>query len=744
MKNFVFLFLVIGFTNSIDADVSISFVQKGTTIVDVKFSNKDFWIETQFDTSLNFNSPVFRKKISPFVLNDTIMGLKLGRTYRFRTRQIFPNGTIQSDWTYANYNTSNYPFSQYINSDKPINYITTPFHQFTYVYQPLTEFWYDTSPKFNSSRLFKTTRSSNLTPIDIPLYKNHDTIYIRARVSDQTDSLPWKSAMLVTKFKSPIAITGYIPCNDSTTFYVEMISSFRSTFPTLSSKSYIYYNGTLDSSIDYIYRLYGLKNNDPIKIFNKLSYTDGTISDFYYDTIEFNDPLNLTKPLKYVMSYSPTKTIGIFPNACNTGIELELHADTFYNNIIQSQYKNNKTSESALFFNTNWDVLSGNALRYRIIRTGIKGPWFNIPNIYTPVISYAIPIPGDDTSHSEWIIKRDNYQTGKKLEVELDINVEFNSKKKKTYHFNDSGNFRVESMFGRSNYVRCRISDGSFTSKWSNTVYKNFVYEFGQINTLFSQPNWYSIPVNQSLYSGLEMIFGHTPQNLSTFKLSPEIAFTDTFDYTTGDTVYFKLRRKTPIDTSEWSQVLKSVYKGSSTICFTPKMKYCGTANGLDTFHIKWLDKNPDYSNGMQIVFGPRKNQFKGIIEVPKGISSYVINRKQFPANWVFALYPVCKSPNIYSSVKPEWNSLNGEKISSLNDELAEKNIVYSYERGALINLTETTFQYKIHDITGRLMDQGSLYASGIKEITGLSQGIYIITITNTYNLSYSKSIIIP
>lgn len=741
MKRFIFLICIIAVYQSLEAEVYISFNAMGPSKTTLKFSNINWWVEYQFDSTGNFNSPIFRTKISKGSWTDTVMGLRLNKTYYFRSRQVRSDGTVMSNWVNTTYNTARYPLAQFINSGNFVNYVTYPLHKFTYNYFNKADFWYDVSPDFNSPLVYKTSRANDYSPIYLPMYGKYDTLYIRAKVDDDFDSLPWKTVMLVKAFKPILSTAGKSPCNDSSKFNVDLIYNFPTTFSSNTWKTYVIYKGQLDSfAFKSFSKSYELTDNSPFTVITNGQFSEDTFSGSFTDTTLLEDPLKLNQALNYKINTVPNMSILIYPGDCNTGIELELHSDSTYSNLLSTQYKNNKSSGSALQFLTNWSYFDGSALRYRIIRCGIKGKWFNIPTgNYKPSIGYPIQL-GVDTTNSSWTISHNNYILGKQLEIEHDIHIDFITSKKRTYIINDTSKFKLESLFGNYNFVRCRIIDGTYKSQWSNTVSKKFTLgSISKPSNHFTQPSWIC-QSNTYIFSGLQMRFGHSSGQMKYMVLNPQNMFTDIYDFADGDTVYYQLRLFTPIDTSSWSIVFKHIFKGSVDKCFVPWINYNGYQNGLDTFLLSWKDKNPVYTTGFKIYLGPSKREFKGEIELPKTQSSFVIVRKSYPSNWYFALYPACVSPMTYTTIEPEWYPLNGQNTNL--DMVYIPEIYYSLESGTVFNNSETAYSIKLYDNMGRLIMETSIEAGGSHSLSGINEGIYHIQYDNQFKHSQQSILI--
>ena len=721
------------------SQVSMSFPAAGPSNPVISFNKINYWVEYEFDTISTFNSHLYRTKICKGKYTDTVMRLKLARTYHFRCRQIDNKCNPVSDWYYTQYSTANYPLSNFFDSKVPV-YINYPFHKFTYAFSNKADFWFDTQADFKSPRAVKTTILNNLNPTFLPAYK-YDTLYIRSKVYDINDSLPWKTAMLIRDFKPDAYFSPYIPCNDSTKFYTELFYNINSTFRNNTCKSYISYGTYSDSAISTNYiKSMVLVDNQAVRIISVMQFNEDTFSGSFTDTTYLSNPLSLGSALSYNIFTTPNTSIRINTNACNTGIELELHSDSTYSNLISSQYKNNKTTSSPLLFQTAWDYFNPYALRYRIIRCGIKGQWFNIPKYYIPNIAHSEPL-SVDTTNSKWTIFHNNVLTGKTLEVEHDINAFFNSPKKKSYQIKDSSSFILESLFGRHNFVRCRIKDGPMSNNWSNTTFKYFTNKtITDANTTFSQPLWTCTPKVLG-YSGFQMIFGRAENKLIYSIKSMPLQSPDTFDFVDGDTVYFKLRRYTPIDTSAWGPVLKGVFRGDINLCFVPYITYNGYQNGLDTFHIKWKEKNPLYAKGYKLYFGPEKNTYKGIIDLPKTQFSYTINRKQYPANWYFSVYPTCNTPNNYSGIPQVWYPLNGINTGIENNFIST--VFYSQQSGRVINNSDETFTFKLFDNLGRMIEAGSIHALESIALPSIDPGVYHLELDNGQQQFQQKILIL-
>lgn len=740
MKKFILSIFSLSFCLLSSAQVSLSFRSSGSCIANFQVSNINFNAEIQFDTSQNFNTPLLRTKISKGSWTDTVMGLKLGRTYYFRSRQVQTDGVPRSGWSNTQYTTANYPFSNLYNSGKYTNILQNPTHKFIHPYDPKLYFWTDVSPSFNSPRLQKFTRAaSDYTPIFVNLYKEHDTLYIRSKVVDQTDSLPWKDLMLIADFRPVVSYGANAPCTDSNTYRLNVNGYIYTSFTNNNITYYIVQNSGIDSfKSSNFFNNYNLSNNDPIKIITKGYLYEDTFSTQFTDTLIISDPIDLSKPLGYNMQ---NQVITFYTYTCNkTTVELQLHQDTNFNSLINTQTAGTSSSSNQISFTTTWDPFTSQGLRYRVNRLGIWGPWINFSNqSYVPKIIYSGNI-GIDTSTSKWTITRVN-PTNKMLEIELDNTLLFNSVKKKSYLINDASSYNLESLFGLFNYSRCRVVIGTYKSPWSNTVSKNFVKDISNCYLSFSHPDCsYTIPFSM-YFSGAEIQVGYSAKSLPIHINKVNSVFQDTFKFKDKDTVYFRIRRYTPIDTCSWSPVFKSLFRSNSFICATPKIIYNGFRNQLDTFHVVWIDKN-SYIEGAQLMFGPRSYDFRGIIDVPAGVNRYIIKRSDYPAGWWFAVYPKCSSTRSYSSVLPGWYMFNGQKIGI--DQSIDNSLVYfSQDRQCLVNPGESEFDFIVYDQVGHQVYQGHLNAYDRNDLPDLSTGVYHIILNNTFQNYSHLSIVI-
>src|SRR5690606_8630200 len=277
-----------------------------------------------------------------------------------------------------------------------------------------------------------------------------------------------------------------------------------------------------------------------------------------------------------------------------------------------------------------------------------------------------------------------------------------NSSKKKTYYQRDTLLIYLESLFGVKNYARCRLVSATDTTQWSDIAYKNFT--FGPVNQYdlsFSHPTWaYTLKTNNK-YAGTRMKFGYKPTELLFYIDREGLPFWDTFNFVHTDPVYYRLQRYTPIDSTAWSEVLTAVYSTSPGVCITPKLIYNGVRNGLDTFHLNWLNKSPEQNPIINVYFGPKPNTYKAILQVDSGSNHYIVNRKLFPSNWWFGVYPDCPPPRNYTSISPTWFQLDGSNTELEESEIYARSIYYHSASHYLVNSSDLEWDIQLLDCNG-------------------------------------------
>lgn len=733
----IILILLLSFSFVLcQAQVSVNFDKIGTTIVYMRFSNISYWVECQIDTSDLFNSEKRRSKISKGTWTDTFSGLKLGKSYYIRSRQIKNDGTPISNWSGVYYPTAYYPFITYDDVKNGVIYLNSPKQSLNHYNDVETHFWYDTTPDFNSIHLKKYIFKKNTTPIQLKLYENHDTFYYKTFVKDANDSLPWITVKVITDFKPSINMSKVYPCHDSTIYKFNFYYNMNKYFADLYSDVRVYQNNKLITSFNDVYKstVFRLNSYDPIEVRSIITYNIDTSLYTVYDTSFFKDLTGVNSKNQYTIQTIPSNSIRIFGPSCTYfKVELQEHSDNQYNQLLSSQIKDTSLNSPVTIY-TDWSQFSSTALRYRIIVGNDTGIWFNIPNLdYKPIINFYTQ-NSLDSIYSTWSIYRTNPIIGKFLEVELDINSSFNSLKKKTYLIRDSVKFNLESLFGAYNYVRCRLIDGAYISPWSNTVKKEFskgTLHF--IPMVFRHPTWH-FNTSIQIYNGWDFNYGHAPNLLNRHILTSNSWLPDTFDFVNGSQVYYRLRRYTPIDTSEWTTVFNGKYTIDNSICALPKILHNGYQNNSDTFHLVWLDKDPVNSKGYLLTFGPMPNTYKGLIEVNKGTNNLVVHKYTIPPNWYFSIYPVCPSNKTNPTLSPEWFQIN-TKTDLQSGNFYSKTVFYDSENNRVVNLSQQTQSVKIYDQNGRLVMDTSLEAGGNIELIDLNTGIYSAVLINPYQV---------
>jgi hypothetical protein len=702
-------------------------------------------IQYQYDSVSTYNSPQFRSKIVNTGY-DSISGLSFEKQYFFRCRYVNANGDPTSNWSQTTYNTATYPLEVLFKQTTSKAILSVPIYRFLNRYSCFFELWYDTVASFNSSQLKKISTNTLYTYHKIGLIKNKKEYYLRARVVDGSSALPWKTIHVQNDFKPTVSLTSNGGCTDTSIAYFLIFSNYFSDAVSFSNKTYVQYGSHKDSFTSNSYGVnIQIKDTNSIYFYckTKVQYDSAEIN--YTDTQAFRNLLSASGQISYLFRSMPQNAIYFMGASCNTNIELELYSDSTLMTLLKAQTKSNGKINSAISFDTDWDYFKKNVLRYRSIRFGVKSEWTYIyPRNYAPSINHPIQA-ATDTTTSKWTVYREFLFPGKKLEVLLDVNSNFNSPKLKSYTINDSSEFYLESLFDSYNYVKCRITDGVTKTNWSKIASKPFTAApLNNVTLSITHPtgNLYTYP--SSRLNGVQVKMGTDSNNLRYNVIDVPNMFMDTFDFVSNDKVYFKLRRYTGIDTSIWSKMSSFVYKANSNICMSPVIVYNGNRFGKDTFDIRWKERDPGNSIGNYLYFAksPTPGSIGGIIEIPKGINFINLRRRDYPIDWYYAVYPKCGFNKTYSQIATKWFPLN-PLVSIDNEEESIIQVYYNYEQKTLLSNTDFEQEFEVYDLNGKTIRQGLISKDAPVDLSMLGNGIYIVKLTAQNNCQTFKIVVL-
>ena len=727
------------------AQPQIYFNSQGSTNVSLRFSSINYRIEYQLDSVSTYSSPQFRRKFVS-AWTDTVMGLSLNTEYFFRSRFVDGTGSPVSSWSGTVYKTATYPLPDLFKQTTATATLSTPVYKYTHYTETFFELWYDTVPGFNSSQLKKFSGSTLYAIYKLGLIQNHKSYYLRARVADGTESLPWKTIHVVNRFRPSVKLQPNGGCTDTSIAYYLSFSNYISDAVSFSNKTYVRRGNKVDSFTgNSIGVNLQIQDSNSIQVFcnTSIQYDSATVS--YKDTQIFRNILGSIGQISYDFTSDPKNVIYFNGSSCNTFIELELYEDSTLSNRLNTRTNTNGKTNGIIGFVSNWDYFKQNVLRYRSIRFGYVSEWSYIyPKDFTPRIAHTSFPGGADTTSSKWTVYRYYTFPGKQLEVWLDVDPSFNSPKRKQYFINDSSEFYLESLFGNYNYVKCRLTDGTQFSKWSNTASKPFTSApLNRLNFSMTHPmGYFSIFPYANVY-GVQLQLGKDAQNLNYNLDRAENNIPDTFDFVRNEQVYFRARRYTPIDTSVWGKVQSFVYYTNQNICMSPKITYNGNRFGKDTFDIRWIERDPAASTGYHLYLAksPAAFSIEGIIELPAGSTSANIRRRDFPNSWYFALYPNCKFNKSYSPLGAVWYPLDPlvsvQSAGAYND---ATQVFYNSSRNALECAADFAFDCSVYDLNGRLLTEQALDAATPLYLPALNSGIYYAKLCNgstCYTLKY-------
>ncbi len=174
------------------AQPNFYFNSQGSLNVSFRMLPASNLIEYQYDSVSTYNSPQFRRKI----INkdfDSASGLSFEKQYFFRCRYVNANGDPTSNWSQTTYNTATYPLEGLFKQTTSKAILSAPIYKFLNRYSCFFELWYDTVASFNSSQLKKISSNTLYTYHKLGLIKNFKNYYLKARVIDGSNALPWKT-----------------------------------------------------------------------------------------------------------------------------------------------------------------------------------------------------------------------------------------------------------------------------------------------------------------------------------------------------------------------------------------------------------------------------------------------------------------------------------------------------------------------------------------------------------------------
>ncbi|MDI1234219.1 MAG: T9SS type A sorting domain-containing protein [bacterium] len=738
MRKFLLCFFILTCVELLAQTPRISF-QSNDGLTNISFSFSEIYYPRQymFDTTPNFNSKYLRVKV-PIDWTDTVQNLKLNRTYYFRSR--YTSGPNTS-WINSEYYTATYPILELL-TNKSLVFFDKPMYYYDARYSVDAELWYDTIPTFNSSALKKFKSNTRGAKYLFDNTENFKTYYLRGRTFVKNDTLPWRTIKVTNKFK-PTFTYGESGCKDTNSITFNICSyNYITNATSFTTTAFIYYNDNkIDSNKTFSYcNQYGITDTNKIKVISISDIVFPTYSKKYIDTTYFESPLKAFVPIDLRIDNGGNGKIGfnLMNVPCNTRVEVELYTDSTLTNKVQTYASNN----SSTIFNIPWDPFSNNMIRYRFKKFKSASDWIYYSNKNFE-ISLSFYASYKDTTLSDWSPYK-NYTNNKyKMEVWVDKTPDFNSVKLTKILVRDSSYLLVNSIFAKYNYAKCRMVNNRKFTLWSNTISKQFT------NALIKPILQYNYPTsNISAYplsplDKSELQLGRTPTQFHKSISFDYTNFLDTLDFNENEIVYYRARRYTKIDTSDWGQVLSTQLKISNFYCVTPYITYDGNASNKDTFYLRWSEKSPSNSEGYYLYLGKSKKDFNAIVSVPKGVNEYLVNKKDFPSNWYYALYPVCGINRNNTLIEPIWKPLNANTTSLFNSEIVTYPFYFNAGVNLIQSISEQLSQCEIYDLQGRLIINQAIEANGTLVLSQLSSGRYYARFSNPY-CNYNISFFIP
>lgn len=732
-KFFSALLLIFTALNA-QADLGFSFSSYGDTKCTYRLNEFSYNVQVQWDTTSNFDSENLKTKNLTFWY-DTIEGLKLGKTYAFRARYIKGPNSFGPWTTQHNYSTTNYPFALLFGLDY-LATNTSPKYTYSASSAVRTEIEVDSTPNFNSVNLKKYIFNPSIYTHDFKWVNNNEVFYLKTRVMSETDTLEWLVQKVTNKF-SPRAnfytyqcVNGETKCQLSVSNFIQGSDSFKNRFIVLSK------NGTDTITDNFFNREFWLNFNDSVQLITNVNFYKNDETYFYNDSITYYLNIQNYKP-NLRLTGNPNTPFQITNLFCEASVEIELFEDSTLNNLLEIKtFFDTFNIRSILFNLEKWEPIVPQVFRYRVFNDSIVGEWLYYNNeSFTPIIFYNST--SSDSLNANWTITKPLYSDSYDLIIELDKTNQFNSEKLKTFTIKDQSSFTLSSLLEPYTYARIKLKKGNIESNYSNVVRKQGVDNYIPGTSIKADvPTLTFYRGSYVQLDGFEVRLYHQKDslivpNMLTIQLSQT-------PFQVGNTVYFKNKRYTEIDTSEWSPIRFAVIKNPNKTCLHPVVQRLFTK---DSIKISWNTPDVDNNEGYYFLFGPNPGEIYGYESIDSSTNRISKSLADYPSDWYFAVISKCNFYRPGKGISTPWQSFSPSitKISSFKN---KQLISYEQHGQVLTNHSDKDIDALCYAINGQLIKTLKLQAKGSSALLGMNPGAYIIVVRNNSSFKTLKLII--
>ena len=616
---------------------------------EIRFSWSDnkFRIKTLVDTTQDFNSKYLRVKYSqPFMQYDTILGLKLGRSYFIKAIFVDASNNVIGTWASpAPFQVYGHPVIGDIDfmKDKVVN--NSLVNNFDWYAGAIieNELYYDTVPTFNS-KAFRQLLSKGQTQSFLHLTNDRKHYYLKSRAKYRNQVLDWKTVEVDNRFRMQV-VGPATQCVTGKEFVYEF-HNFQAYGAKMVNRVYsrvVFDYGQNRDSIDL---------GSDYSINYGFSYSQVKSMKRYYATCKFeidsdivliNDTsiLSLSELhddtyLGYMQGNFNFRIGGL---ACaRDSFTIEVYTDSNFSNRIFKL----DSAGAGIFTYVDLHILpfkysEGHVIRYRSTFSGISKPWKYIWGLREPMQLTSM-LPQFGQLNDTWRLAKNYVIPGQFVEMQLDTSRTFNSERRKTFFLRDSSTMILPMLFGNHNYARVRSVHNTSISVWSDTAIRNC---FNGVPPAIGCSAVYP----QLRLSGFEWYPNRTElrysQNPNNLNYSSKLIQQPYGPMQLGKMVYVQQRFFSDVDTSPWTPVYSCIASNALNICCTPLIYYYGYDNGLDTFCIRWMNYNESKICGYYI-FVMSGGQFYGHFYAKSTDTVFTFNRKQFPNGTAFRLESDC------------------------------------------------------------------------------------------------------
>ena len=681
-------------------------------------------VEIEWDTTSNFNSGFKGHKVSSSNL-DTIFNLLLNKQYSFRAR------TVGEAWSNTVYQLRSplFPiFGTAYDGLKAINCVNFPLDEISHPGDFTYEFFLDTVITFNSSKLVYFNNQGNPSKkATLPFTKEGETYYLKSRLYTSYDTTGWRIEKLIVSFK-PIINSFNYQCTPSA--YQTKISFRYNTYGFDSTKTKLYAknNSINDSTTNFYFDIVvPSTDNSDVQIVVIASLYKGNKTYEISDTTIIKDPL--FPMMKEVSSdFYPLR----FNIPCYSELEIYHYGDSNNTQLIQHTQLKDTFGSSLIFFSAD-SLAKCNYFKYRAKNTaGIFSNWyyydFKLSSFNPAIVIYGTELENRNPEIDIQLLHE--FKNGK-VQFQLSDTINFQGNKLHTFVFNTGQNkYTIPALVENDNFVRARIFLNSDTSLWSNIATKrgvNGAQKGLKLRIDGATINYYLELGNDFIpLKGIELKLQNDNEAYTINPLKSGVYSTDSFLFQLTDTIKYRHRRYTAVDTSNWSEYNTTIFINSINSCLHPKITYNGYANTLDTFHIAWHNFEPN-NKGYIILLRDFNNANIGQIPVDKDSISFVFIRNLYKAARDFALALDCENirPNAGFG-KLEYLPLGNTLSTIPMPKNSEAHLFYNWAQKELVNLSNSNSELKIYSISGSLQSVIDIPANSNVQLNNLKPGFYI------------------